>query len=79
MQYRPWELGISLLTIGSSLSIDAQELSHAEMSYDCFGAIDAKIARWRPDSQDLSFLAAPSLHGLRFRLLDAWSIFGFKC
>lgn len=33
---------------------------HKHVSYDCFGAIDAKIARWRPEAQDLSFLAVSS-------------------
>lgn len=33
---------------------------HKHVSYDCFGAIDAKIARWRNFSEDLSFLAVSS-------------------
>ena len=30
------------------------------LSYDCFGAIDAKVASWRSSRHDLSFLAASS-------------------
>ena len=33
---------------------------HKHVSYDCFGAIDAKIAQWRPTADDLSFLAVSS-------------------
>jgi len=33
---------------------------HQEESYDCFGAVDAKIASWSPDADDLSFIAVAS-------------------
>lgn len=40
---------------GISARCDLNPFQHE--SYDCFGAIDAKIAEWRPSSDDLSFSA----------------------
>lgn len=39
-----------------------------QVSYDCFGAIDAKIAQWRPTADDLSFLAVTRT-AMRFALM----------
>ena len=39
-----------------------------QVSYDCFGAIDKKIAQWRPTADDLSFLAVPRT-AMRFALM----------
>lgn len=51
---------------GISARCDLNPVQH--QSYDCFGAVDAKIAKWRPSSDDLSFLgvSAPTRsHGER--------------
>jgi len=40
---------------GISARCDLNPRRH--ISYDCFGAVDAKVAQWRPTSENLSFLA----------------------